>query len=73
MRNPLYIVEMSFDKGSSKNSVSQTRAPRELELFALCSESQNMTFYSARRKWLFFANFAVIFWQKKFKHDMENF
>ena len=37
------------DKGSSKKSFSQTRAPCELGLFALSSEAQNMIPYSARK------------------------
>ena len=40
------------------------KAPRELELIALCSEAQNMIPCSARKNY-FFLNFAVIFLAKK--------
>ena len=47
-------------------------APRELGVFALCSEAQNMISYSAI-KIDFFASFAVISLGKKFKHDLKSF
>ena len=48
-------------RGLPTKSVLQSKAPRELGLFALCSEAQNMIPRSARKKTTFLANFAVIF------------
>ena len=52
-----------FVRGHKKR-VLQTRAPRGLGLFALCSEAQNMIFYSARKKLTFLPILQWFFWQK---------
>ena len=49
--------------GSSKKSVLQMRAPRELGLFGLCSEAQNMILHSARKNWLIL---PILQWFGKF-------
>ena len=71
-RRPLHII---VDKGSSKKrSVSQTKTPTELGLFAMCSEAQNMIPHNARKNMFFFSQFCSNFFGKNsFKHDMENF
>ena len=48
--NFLFILEI---RGLPTKSVLQTKAPRELGLFALCSEAQNMIPRSARKNRLF--------------------
>ena len=62
--NPLQIWQWVIQK-----RILQTRAPRELELFALCSEAQNMIRYSARKNWLF----EVIFLAKKIQTQFKYF
>ena len=66
-------LRLMYDKWSSKKGVSQVKAPRELGLFPLCSKAQNLISSGARKKWFFFANFAVISWEMKFRLDLENF
>ena len=43
------VASRWLDKGSSEKGVSQSIAPREVGLFALRSEAQNIIFYSARK------------------------
>ena len=43
------LIYLSIER-HPKKSASQTRALRELGLFALCSEAQNMIPHSARKK-----------------------
>ena len=68
----LKVIQTISIKGHPRKSVLLTRAPRELGLFALCLEAQNMASYSARKNWLFLPILQWFFWHKKFKHDLEN-
>ena len=45
----------------------------ELELIALYSETHDMISHSARKNEGFFCQFCCLFWQKKFKYNLENF
>ena len=61
----MLILILALIRGHSKKSVSETRAPREVGFFALCSGGKNLITHSAKKKLHFFANFAVIFLDKK--------
>ena len=59
-------------RGHPKKGVLQTKAPRELGLFALCSEAQNMIPHNANKINFFLAYFAMIFLAKKIRYNLEN-